>query len=111
MFANAEYPKHESLSCCDSWWFFQNQAILLSGSWWHRQRGSADIADINAVVAGEILFKKNQSLEEWKNYFSAKNNEKVDSFDIFVFNKVKLYHKIKFCQPNKAVLCVKVLSL
>ena len=62
------------------------------------------------MVAGEILFKKNQSLEEWT-IFSAKKYGKVDFFDIFVYSKIKLCYKIELCLPNKAVLCVKVLSL
>lgn len=66
--------------------------------------------DINAVVAGIILLKKNQSLEEWT-IFSAKKYGKVDFFDIFVYSKIKLCYKIELCLPNKAVLCVKVLSL
>ena len=79
--------------------------MLLSGSCRHRQRGGVDI-----VVAGIILLKKNQSLEEWT-IFSAKKYGKVDFFDIFVFSKVKLCYKIELYLPNKAVLCVKVLSL
>ena len=40
-----------------------------------------------------------------------RNNAKVDFFDIFIFNNVKLDLKIILCQTNKVVFKVKVLSL
>ena len=43
--------------------------------------------------------------------FLAGKNEKVDFFDIFVFNNVKSDLKIILCQPNKVVFKVNVLSL
>ena len=43
--------------------------------------------------------------------FSTKNNTKVDSFVIFMFNNVKSVHKITFFQPNNVLFNAKMLSL
>ena len=48
----------------------------------------------------------------WKSkYFSKKNRVKVDFFDIFIFNNVKLRLKKTFYHPNKVVFKVKMLPL
>ena len=43
--------------------------------------------------------------------FSERNRTKVDFFDIFIFNNVKLGFKVILYQPNKVVFKVKMLPL
>ena len=45
------------------------------------------------------------------NFSARKNQVKVESFYIFIFNNVKLEFKILLYQSNKVVFKVKVLSL
>ena len=45
------------------------------------------------------------------NFSARKNQVKVESFYIFIFNKVKLEFKIILYQSNKVVFKVKVLTL
>ena len=45
------------------------------------------------------------------NFFGKKNHPKMDFFDIFIFNNVKLSLVKEFCQPYKVVFKVKVIPL